>query len=67
MKFIVFTFCFIIISFVIKTIYCTRDEQRLYKDLMKNYNKLERPAENNSSPVIVKLGVVLNQIIDVVR
>ncbi|VDM93204.1 unnamed protein product [Onchocerca ochengi] len=40
-------------------------ERRLYEDLMKNYNNLERPVQNHSEPVVVYLKVSLQQIIDV--
>ncbi|KAM3716234.1 Acetylcholine receptor [Dirofilaria immitis] len=40
-------------------------ERRLYDDLMKNYNNLERPVQNHSEPVVVYLKVSLQQIIDV--
>ncbi|VIO99495.1 Uncharacterized protein BM_BM13586 [Brugia malayi] len=40
-------------------------ERRLYDDLMKNYNSLERPVQNHSQPVVVYLKVSLQQIIDV--
>ncbi|PAV86086.1 hypothetical protein WR25_24418 [Diploscapter pachys] len=40
-------------------------ERRLYEDLMRDYNSLERPVENHSMPVVVYLKVSLQQIIDV--
>ncbi|VDK50618.1 unnamed protein product [Anisakis simplex] len=44
-------------------------ERRLYEDLMRDYNNLERPVANHSQPVIVRslvyLKVSLQQIIDV--
>ncbi|XP_010900329.1 neuronal acetylcholine receptor subunit alpha-7 isoform X1 [Esox lucius] len=40
-------------------------QRRLYKDLMANYNRLERPVINDSSPILVELGLTLLQIIDV--
>ena len=41
------------------------EEYRLYNDLLKNYNHLERPVANSSLPLEVKIRVVLQQIIDV--
>ena len=41
-------------------------QRRLYKELMENYNRLERPVLNDSNPVLVELGMTLLQIIDVV-
>ncbi|EPB71123.1 hypothetical protein ANCCEY_09784 [Ancylostoma ceylanicum] len=40
-------------------------ERRLYEDLMRDYNNLERPVANHSKPVTVYLKVSLQQIIDV--
>lgn len=34
---------------------------------MANYNRLERPVLNDSSAIVVELGLTLLQIIDVVR
>ena len=41
------------------------DEQRLYADLLNNYNPLERPVENASEPLVVKVRLFLQQIVDV--
>lgn len=40
------------------------DEQRLLRQLMRNYEKDVRPVVNSSSIVIVKLGLTLTQIFD---
>lgn len=48
-------------------VFSDEHESRLYIKLLRNYNTLERPVENNSFPVKVGLQIVLNQIIDVVR
>ncbi|XP_042887412.1 neuronal acetylcholine receptor subunit alpha-7-like isoform X7 [Penaeus japonicus] len=40
-------------------------ERQLLNDLLKNYNTLERPIANESSAIVVKLGLTLQQIIDV--
>ena len=42
------------------------DARRLYEDLLTNYNKLIRPVANNSDKLVVKLGLRLSQLIDVV-
>uniref|UniRef100_A0A1I8EP52 Neur_chan_LBD domain-containing protein n=1 Tax=Wuchereria bancrofti TaxID=6293 RepID=A0A1I8EP52_WUCBA len=39
-------------------------ELRLRNDLMHDYNPLERPVERSEDPVVVTLGVVFQQIID---
>ncbi|KAM4585409.1 neuronal acetylcholine receptor subunit alpha-7-like isoform 4-T4 [Odontesthes bonariensis] len=40
-------------------------QRKLYHDLMVNYNRLERPVQNDSAPIVVELGFTLLQIIDV--
>ncbi|XP_068211459.1 neuronal acetylcholine receptor subunit alpha-7-like isoform X7 [Palaemon carinicauda] len=40
-------------------------ERRLLNDLLMSYNKLERPTANESDVIIVKLGLTLQQIINV--
>lgn len=42
------------------------NQRKLYNDLMVNYNRLERPVQNDSAPIVVELGLTLLQIIDVV-
>ena len=41
------------------------NEYRLYRDLLKDYNLLERPVRNHSQAVRVTLSVILQQIVDV--
>lgn len=43
------------------------DAKRLYDDLLSTYNRLIRPVSNNTDTVIVKLGLRLSQLIDLVR
>ncbi|KAL3067434.1 neuronal acetylcholine receptor subunit alpha-7-like [Trematomus bernacchii] len=40
-------------------------QRKLYNDLMVNYNRLERPVQNDSAAIVVELGLTLLQIIDV--
>uniref|UniRef100_A0A3Q3ICH0 Neuronal acetylcholine receptor subunit alpha-7 n=1 Tax=Monopterus albus TaxID=43700 RepID=A0A3Q3ICH0_MONAL len=40
-------------------------QRKLYHDLLVNYNRLERPVQNDSAPIVVDLGLTLLQIIDV--
>ncbi|KAL4641744.1 neuronal acetylcholine receptor subunit alpha-7-like, partial [Arapaima gigas] len=40
-------------------------QRKLYKELMENYTRLERPVLNDSAPILVELGMTLLQIIDV--
>ena len=42
------------------------NERRLINDLTANYNKLERPVANESEAVVLKFGLTLQQIMDVV-
>ncbi|KAK0399126.1 hypothetical protein QR680_002909 [Steinernema hermaphroditum] len=41
------------------------EEQRLYGDLLSNYNPLERPVNESNSPLVVKVRLFLQQIVDV--
>ena len=43
-----------------------RHEKKLLKDLMVDYDNLERPVVNESHPLLVTFGITLQQIIDVV-
>uniref|UniRef100_A0A493SVX9 Cholinergic receptor nicotinic alpha 7 subunit n=1 Tax=Anas platyrhynchos platyrhynchos TaxID=8840 RepID=A0A493SVX9_ANAPP len=40
-------------------------QRRLYRELLRNYNRLERPVMNDSQPLVVELQLSLLQIIDV--
>ncbi|KAL2098206.1 hypothetical protein ACEWY4_007413 [Coilia grayii] len=40
-------------------------QRQLYTDLLANYNRLERPVQNDSAAIEVQLGITLLQIIDV--
>lgn len=42
------------------------DANRLYEDLMMSYNRFVRPVQNDSDLLVVKLGLKLSQLIDVV-
>ncbi|XP_066516043.1 neuronal acetylcholine receptor subunit alpha-7 isoform X1 [Hoplias malabaricus] len=58
-------------AFFLWTAFCIKDslqgehQRRLYKELLANYNRLERPVANDSAPLVVELGLTLLQIIDV--
>lgn len=51
--------------------YVTGDhhEKQLYKDLLDSnyYNKLARPVLDNNESVVVYMGLILQQLLDVVR
>lgn len=42
------------------------DEQRLFYTIMSGYEKAVRPSKSASDPVVVKLGLSLTQIMDIV-
>lgn len=42
------------------------DAKRLYDDLLSNYNRLIRPVRNHSTNILVKLGLRLSQLIELV-
>ncbi len=42
------------------------DEQRLFYTLMTGYEKAVRPTKKAADPVVVKLGITLTQIMDIV-
>lgn len=48
-------------------IYASDDEYRLIQDLRKNYDPIERPVYNHSEPVVVKLRILLQQLVDLVK
>lgn len=67
MKF--FERCFLISSIVLlwwRAVEANPDAKRLYDDLLSNYNRLIRPVANNTDTVLVKLGLRLSQLIDLV-
>jgi hypothetical protein len=43
------------------------NEKRLQEDLIRHYNVLVRPVEKNSDQLVVRFGIKLTQILDVVR
>ncbi|KAI6237412.1 Acetylcholine receptor subunit alpha-type acr-16 [Aphelenchoides besseyi] len=55
----------ILLSSSIQLVASSYHERRLYEDLMRDYNNLERPVANHSQPVTVYLKVSLQQLIDV--
>lgn len=45
---------------------CTKDEERLVRDLFRGYNKFIRPVRNMTDKVHVKFGLTFVQLINVV-
>ncbi|CAL9700799.1 unnamed protein product [Knipowitschia caucasica] len=61
---------FLLVVYLLVTVCCRGclcgvHQRRLYRDLMENYTRLERPVQNDSAPIVVELGLTLLQIIDV--
>lgn len=56
----------IIVSLLTSVVEANPDAKRLYDDLLSNYNRLIRPVSNNTDTVLVKLGLRLSQLIDLV-
>lgn len=48
------------------TAHANPDAKRLYDDLLSTYNRLIRPVSNNTDTILVKLGLRLSQLIDLV-
>ncbi|KAK0408437.1 hypothetical protein QR680_003957 [Steinernema hermaphroditum] len=55
----------LLLVFLFAHVHGSYHERRLYEDLMRDYNNLERPVANHSQPVTVYLKVSLQQLIDV--
>ena len=60
--------CMLCVWCCMATVRASPDAKRLYDDLLRQsgYNKLIRPVGNTSDTLIVRLGLRLTQIIDVV-
>lgn len=56
----------VIIVSLLTVVDANPDAKRLYDDLLSNYNRLIRPVSNNTDTVLVKLGLRLSQLIDLV-
>ncbi|KIH64870.1 hypothetical protein ANCDUO_04815 [Ancylostoma duodenale] len=46
--------------------HANRDANRLFEDLLADYNKLVRPVDNNSDTLVVRFKLKLSQLLDVV-
>ena len=56
--------CFLFFYFADDNPQLKSDEHRLFRKLMKNYEKSVRPVINSSTTVVVRLGITLTQIFD---
>ncbi|KAK6105838.1 Neurotransmitter-gated ion-channel ligand binding domain family protein [Brugia pahangi] len=50
---------------LLSIVYCTEDANRLFEDLLVNYNKLVRPVGNKTDALIVRFKLKLSQLLDV--
>ncbi|XP_047437084.1 neuronal acetylcholine receptor subunit alpha-7a [Mugil cephalus] len=57
--------CAAAIACTVKVSHQGPNQRRLYQDLMKGYNPLERPVFNDSQALAVQFGLTLMQIMDV--
>lgn len=61
------TVCCFLFSLLDWTVLCSEDEERLVRDLFRDYNKLIRPVESMNETVQVEFGLNFIQLINVVR
>ena len=57
----------ICISVSLSSIYCSLEEYNLLEFLFRKYNRIVRPVQDHNQHVEVRIGVALNQIIDLVN
>uniref|UniRef100_A0A158P5F9 Neurotransmitter-gated ion-channel ligand-binding domain-containing protein n=1 Tax=Tetranychus urticae TaxID=32264 RepID=A0A158P5F9_TETUR len=50
-------------TFLLQDVDCSINERRLLQDLLRNYDLLERPVNNESDTLLVTLGITYQQII----
>uniref|UniRef100_A0A0K0FBH0 Acetylcholine receptor subunit alpha-type acr-16 n=1 Tax=Strongyloides venezuelensis TaxID=75913 RepID=A0A0K0FBH0_STRVS len=59
------TFIYYLIYFFLVPVFTSRAENILYSILLQDYNHFTRPVEKGNSTVVVGVGLLLHQIIDV--
>lgn len=59
--------CCSCIHWFLNTVLCSEDEERLVRDLFRDYNKLIRPVETMNETVVVTFGLNFIQLINIVR
>jgi len=57
--------CFLA-STVIRPCNATKEENRLFEDILADYNKLVRPVDENNATLVVRFKLKLSQLLDVV-
>ena len=65
-RFLVYYLSLIIFNEIQQPAKANNDAKRLYEDLMTSYNRFVRPVGNNSDVLVLKMGIKLSQLIDVV-
>ncbi|VDO64988.1 unnamed protein product [Onchocerca flexuosa] len=56
---------YLLYIFLLSIAYCNKDASRLLEDLLFNYNKLVRPINNKTNPLVVYFKLKLSQLLDV--
>ncbi|CAG9537308.1 unnamed protein product [Cercopithifilaria johnstoni] len=51
--------------FLLPIVYCNKDANRLFEDLLVDYNKLVRPVDNKTNALVVRFKLKLSQLLDV--
>nr|CAD2202284.1 unnamed protein product [Meloidogyne enterolobii] len=57
--------CFLATT-VIRPCSATKEENRLFEDILADYNKLVRPVDENNATLVVRFKLKLSQLLDVV-
>jgi len=55
-----------LVTWFLKPVQNNSEAKRLYDDLMNGYNSLVRPVSNVSDKLLLKMGITLSQLIEVV-
>ncbi|EFO18871.2 hypothetical protein LOAG_09624 [Loa loa] len=51
--------------FFLSIVHCNKDANRLFEDLLVDYNKLVRPVDNKTNALVVRFKLKLSQLLDV--
>ncbi|GMR54910.1 hypothetical protein PMAYCL1PPCAC_25105, partial [Pristionchus mayeri] len=57
--------CAVFLIYRVPCVEANRDANRLFEDLLSDYNKLVRPVDNNTETLVVKFKLKLSQLLDV--
>ncbi|VIO97033.1 Uncharacterized protein BM_BM2680 [Brugia malayi] len=61
----IFSIAYLLLTLMTNFVCASNDERQLFTDLLTNYNVLERPVSNSSMPLVIKMRLFLQQIVDV--